>query len=91
MKIHRFYPLKEKDMFDCEYWSLEQAKLGRVHHQYFRSHCSCDRRCWNYWPCYCKEFSKLGANILLVDQDLDALETAVKQLTTFDKIIVDIY
>ena len=25
---------------------------------------------------------------MLVDQDLDALETAVKQLTTFDKIIL---
>jgi len=24
-----FYPLNEKDMFDCEYWSLEQAKLGK--------------------------------------------------------------
>ncbi len=24
-----FYPLGEKDMFDCEYWSLEQAKLGK--------------------------------------------------------------
>lgn len=24
-----FYPLGEKDQFDCEYWSLEQAKLGK--------------------------------------------------------------
>ena len=24
-----FYPIGEKDLFDCEYWSLEQAKLGK--------------------------------------------------------------
>ena len=24
-----FYPISEKDLFDCEYWSLEQAKLGK--------------------------------------------------------------
>ncbi len=26
--IGRFQPISENDMFDCEYWSLEQAKLG---------------------------------------------------------------
>jgi rhamnose utilization protein RhaD (predicted bifunctional aldolase and dehydrogenase)/NAD(P)-dependent dehydrogenase (short-subunit alcohol dehydrogenase family) len=26
--IGRFSPIGEEDMFDCEYWSLEQAKLG---------------------------------------------------------------
>ncbi len=26
--IGRFSPIGEADMFDCEYWSLEQAKLG---------------------------------------------------------------
>ncbi len=26
--IGRFTPIGEADMFDCEYWSLEQAKLG---------------------------------------------------------------
>jgi rhamnose utilization protein RhaD (predicted bifunctional aldolase and dehydrogenase)/NAD(P)-dependent dehydrogenase (short-subunit alcohol dehydrogenase family) len=26
--IGRFSPIGEQDMFDCEYWSLEQAKLG---------------------------------------------------------------
>jgi len=26
--IGRFAPIGEADMFDCEYWSLEQAKLG---------------------------------------------------------------
>jgi len=26
--IGRFTPIGEEDMFDCEYWSLEQAKLG---------------------------------------------------------------
>ncbi len=26
--IGRFAPIGEEDMFDCEYWSLEQAKLG---------------------------------------------------------------
>jgi len=24
-----FYPISEKELFDCEYWSLEQAKLGK--------------------------------------------------------------
>jgi rhamnose utilization protein RhaD (predicted bifunctional aldolase and dehydrogenase)/NAD(P)-dependent dehydrogenase (short-subunit alcohol dehydrogenase family) len=26
--IGRYEPISESDMFDCEYWSLEQAKLG---------------------------------------------------------------
>ncbi len=26
--IGRYQPIGEEDMFDCEYWSLEQAKLG---------------------------------------------------------------
>ena len=25
-----FYPAEEKDLFDMEYWSLEQAKLGKI-------------------------------------------------------------
>ena len=27
--VGRFTPINAADMFDCEYWSLEQAKLGR--------------------------------------------------------------
>ena len=27
--VGRFESISEADMFDCEYWSLEQAKLGR--------------------------------------------------------------
>ena len=27
--IRSFHPISEADMFDCEYWSLEQAKLGK--------------------------------------------------------------
>ena len=27
--IGRFESISEADMFDCEYWSLEQAKLGK--------------------------------------------------------------
>src|SRR5262249_46381892 len=28
--IGRFESISEADMFDCEYWSLEQAKLGKT-------------------------------------------------------------
>jgi len=83
-----FYPLKEKDMFDCEYWSLEQAKLGKGSPPIFQGHIVVvTGGAGTIGLATAKEFSKLGANILLVDKDLDALETAVKQLTTFDKII----
>ena len=27
-----YYPIKEKDQFDIEYWSLEQAKIKKTNH-----------------------------------------------------------
>jgi rhamnose utilization protein RhaD (predicted bifunctional aldolase and dehydrogenase)/NAD(P)-dependent dehydrogenase (short-subunit alcohol dehydrogenase family) len=30
--ISRFQPISEADMFDCEYWPIEQAKLGKAKH-----------------------------------------------------------
>lgn len=81
-----FYPLKEKDMFDCEYWSLEQAKLGKGIAPIFQGNVIViTGGAGTIGLATAKEFSKLGANILLVDQDPKALENALKQLTKFDR------
>ena len=83
-----FYPLKEKDMFDCEYWSLEQAKLGKGKPPIFQGHIVVvTGGAGTIGLETAKKFSKLGANILLVDQDSNALESALNQLTPWDKAI----
>ena len=80
-----FYPLKEKDMFECEYWSLEQAKLGKGQPPRFQgSVVVITGGAGTIGLATAKAFSKLGANIILVDQDKDALKSCSKELGEWD-------
>ncbi len=76
-----FYPLKEKNMFECEYWSLEQAKLGKGKTPQFQGNVVVvTGGAGTIGLATAKAFAKLGANIILVDQNKDALKKASKEL-----------
>ena len=83
-----FYPLNEKDMFDCEYWSLEQAKLGKGSAPQFQGKVVVvTGGAGTIGLSVAKAFSILGANLLLVDTDGKRLNRALKQLTPWDAFV----
>lgn len=76
-----FYPLNEKDMFDCEYWSLEQAKMGKGTPPPFQGKVvMVTGGAGAIGLATAKAFAAKGANILLVDLNEEALKTAQKSL-----------
>ena len=71
--IGRYQGLPEGDLFDIEYWSLEQAKLGkgerrrsRVRSRWSRAARERSARAW-------RASSRAGAQVLLVDVDEERL------------------
>ena len=76
-----FYPLKEKDMFDCEYWSLEQAKLGKGKPPKFEGKIVVvTGGAGVIGLATARAFADLGANIVLVDKDQRALRKALESI-----------
>ena len=76
-----FYPLNEKDMFDCEYWSLEQAKLGKGKTPPFEGQIvMITGGAGAIGLATAKAFAAKGANIVLVDLEAEALDNALKEL-----------
>ena len=79
--IGRFSPIGEADMFDCEYWSLEQAKLGR------RRRCRSPARSPSITgaggaigAATAKAFAAAGAEVALLDVDLAAAAEKAKAI-----------
>ena len=79
--IGQFAPLKDNDLFDMEYWSLEQAKLGKNKPAvaqgkivYITGAAS------GIGLATAELFAKNGANLFLVDLDREALTVEVKKL-----------
>lgn len=79
--IGRYQALPESDLFDMEYWSLEQAKLGKKAPAPLAGHVvlitgaagaigAATARC----------FAALGANLVLTDMEADRLAGLVKEL-----------
>ncbi|WP_420583983.1 bifunctional aldolase/short-chain dehydrogenase [Ruegeria sp.] len=76
-----FYPIGEKDMFDCEYWSLEQAKLGKGTPPPFQGKVvMVTGGAGAIGLATAKAFAAKGANVLLVDMDQTALDAAQAEL-----------
>ena len=72
-----FYPLGEKDRFDCEYWSLEQAKLGKSAPPPFQGKIvMVTGGAGAIGLATAQAFAAQGANVLLVDRDEAALAQA---------------
>ena len=76
-----FYPISEKDLFDCEYWSLEQAKLGKgTPPKMEGSIVMVTGGAGTIGLAIAKAFAKLGAQCFLVDLEQTTLQQALTEL-----------
>ncbi len=76
-----FYPLRLEKLFDMEYWSLEQAKLGKAKPPSMQGRVvMITGGAGAIGFATAKAFAELGANIFLIDLDKEALEKALSEL-----------
>jgi len=76
--VGTFRPISEADMFDCEYWSLEQAKLGKGKPLPLRGQVVLvTGGAGAIGLATAKAFKAQGASIFLVDRDAEALAAAL--------------
>lgn len=76
-----FRPIEENDLFDMEYWSLEQAKLGKGKPAAFASRVVMVTGGGGaIGHAIAKAFAALGASVFLVDRDKDQLAAALESL-----------
>ncbi len=76
-----YYPLGETDQFECEYWSLEQAKLGKGTPPRFQGRIvMVTGGAGAIGLATAKAFAAGGANCILVDLDEDRLAEAAAEL-----------
>lgn len=81
-----FYPINEKDMFDCEYWSLEQAKLRKDKPPQFQGKVvMITGGAGVIGLATAKAFAAKGANCLLVDINESNLKLALDELGPWHK------
>ncbi len=79
-----FYPVSEEKLFDMEYWSLEQAKLGKGAPPKFQGKIVMITGGGGaIGLATAKAFAALGANIFLVDLEQSALDAALGALGSF--------
>jgi len=75
--IGRFSPIGEEDMFDCEYWSLEQAKLGAAKEPPLAGQIAAITGAGGaIGAATARAFAAAGAAVALLDRDLAAAERA---------------
>ncbi|MCC7002528.1 MAG: SDR family oxidoreductase, partial [Gemmatimonadaceae bacterium] len=81
--LGRFHPVSERDLFDVEYWSLEQAKLkGSMNTAALAGRVALvTGAASGIGFATAEHFLMLGAHVFLVDRDADALRAAIESLT----------
>lgn len=78
--LGRYQPLPDEHIFDMEYWSLEQAKLGKAAGRPLDAHVVLvTGAASGIGAATAKRFAELGANVFLTDRDEEALG---RQLST---------
>ena len=87
-----FYPIKENDLFDMEYWSLEQAKLGKAKPKSLQGKSVLvTGGAGTLALATAKVFKDQGANIFLIDINAENLDPAVASLgTDHDGAVLDL-
>ncbi|MFL5311009.1 MAG: bifunctional aldolase/short-chain dehydrogenase [Myxococcales bacterium] len=79
--LGRYEPLDDSDLFDMEYWSLEQAKLGKeTEKPLARQVALVTGAAGAIGVGICAELARSGAHVVLTDVDADALERARTKL-----------
>ena len=79
--IGRFDPISESDMFDCEYWSLEQAKLaGTVDKPLAGQVAAITGAGGAIGAATAKALAAAGAEVALLDVDRAAAQNAAKTI-----------
>ncbi len=79
--IGAFQPIGEADMFDMEYWSLEQAKLGKTAEKPLaRQVVVITGGGSGIGAATALAFAKQGAEVAVLDRDGDAARAAAKQI-----------
>ena len=75
--VGEYTPLNASDLFDMEYWSLEQAKLGRNKAKKLQGRIVLiSGAASGIGLATARLFGANGANLFLLDRDADALQTA---------------
>jgi rhamnose utilization protein RhaD (predicted bifunctional aldolase and dehydrogenase)/NAD(P)-dependent dehydrogenase (short-subunit alcohol dehydrogenase family) len=84
--VGKFDPLKDDDLFDMEYWSLEQAKLGKsVPLKLQGKVVLISGAASGIGLGTARFFAQNGANLFLLDRDGDKLSAASEQLKKVSK------
>ncbi len=79
--IGRFESISEADMFDCEYWSLEQAKLGSAKEPPLAGQIAAvTGAAGAIGAATAKAFAAAGAEVALLDVDIAAAGAAAKAI-----------
>ena len=75
--LGRYEPLDDSELFDMEYWSLEQAKLGKeAEKPLARQVALVTGAAGAIGVGTCAELARAGAHVVLTDVDAEALERA---------------
>jgi rhamnose utilization protein RhaD (predicted bifunctional aldolase and dehydrogenase)/NAD(P)-dependent dehydrogenase (short-subunit alcohol dehydrogenase family) len=79
--IGRFESISEADMFDCEYWSLEQAKLGSAKELPLAGQVAAITGAGGgIGAATAKAFAAAGAEVALLDVDVEKAAAAAKAI-----------
>jgi rhamnose utilization protein RhaD (predicted bifunctional aldolase and dehydrogenase)/NAD(P)-dependent dehydrogenase (short-subunit alcohol dehydrogenase family) len=79
--IGEFKPISEYDMFEVEYWSLEQAKLGKSNEKSLaRQVAVITGGGSGIGAATAKAMAKEGAEVAILDRDLDAAKAVAKKI-----------
>jgi hypothetical protein len=79
--VNKYEPVSEKDRFDMEYWSLEQAKLGKTKPATLEGQVVYITGGGSGIGLACANvFGKAGANVFIADMDKASLDKAASDL-----------
>jgi rhamnose utilization protein RhaD (predicted bifunctional aldolase and dehydrogenase)/NAD(P)-dependent dehydrogenase (short-subunit alcohol dehydrogenase family) len=79
--IGRYEPISEADMFDCEYWSLEQAKLGAATEKPLAGQiCAITGAGGAIGAATARAFAAAGAEVALLDINLAKAQAVAKAI-----------